>query len=395
MKSVEQADIMIVDDNPANLKLLEEMLRLKGHDVRCFPLGRLALAAAAKHQPELILLDINMPEMNGYDVCKRFKAIPDLSNIPIIFLSALTETSDKLEAFQTGGVDYISKPFQVEEVQARVQTHIALHRLERALTAQNEELEAVVALRTHQLAEANSRLTILDKSKTDFLSLISHELRTPLNGLLGITEIIFDQLPATPGSRQLREAYSTCRRRIIAILEDALLLSEIDVNSDRFHPALIRLHPTLTRAIQGASDFAAARSVSLPHATKLEPFLEDSVLGDEDLSGKAIQGLLETAIKFSDKGSSIQIVRDASPNCYRIAIEAHGREIPASALKKFFDVFAVSEAITPGGDLGLAPAIAQRILSLFHATVSVANLAQIPGIQLSVSLKTTAEAGAV
>src|SRR5579863_5975394 len=107
---------MIVDDNPANLKLLEDMLLGQGHEVRSFPLGRLALAAAMKSPPDLILLDINMPEMNGYEVCERLKSDARVSDIPVIFLSALNETPDKVKAFQAGAVDYVSKPFQFEEV---------------------------------------------------------------------------------------------------------------------------------------------------------------------------------------------------------------------------------------------------------------------------------------
>ena len=137
-----QSDIMIVDDNPANLKLLEEMLLRRGHEVRSFPLGRLALAAATNNPPNLILLDINMPEMNGYEVCERLKATEKLANIPVIFLSALNEIQNKVKAFRCGAADYISKPFQLEEVHARVETHLKLHHLQRALQLQNERLAA-------------------------------------------------------------------------------------------------------------------------------------------------------------------------------------------------------------------------------------------------------------
>jgi CheY-like chemotaxis protein len=97
-----ETDIMIVDDNPANLKLLEDMLLRRGHGVSSFPLGRLALAAATRNPPDLILLDINMPEMDGYEVCERLKATEELSNIPVIFLSALNETQDKMSGFRCG-----------------------------------------------------------------------------------------------------------------------------------------------------------------------------------------------------------------------------------------------------------------------------------------------------
>ncbi len=123
-----QSNIMVVDDQPANLKLLEDLLTQQGHAVRSFPRGRLALDAAARNLPDLILLDINMPEMNGFEVCRQLKADDKLASVPVLFLSALSETSDKVKAFQSGGVDYITKPFQVEEVTARVETHLQLHR---------------------------------------------------------------------------------------------------------------------------------------------------------------------------------------------------------------------------------------------------------------------------
>jgi DNA-binding response OmpR family regulator len=127
-----RGNVMIVDDNPANLKLLEDMLRQEGYEVCAFPRGRLALAAAAQQPPDLILLDIDMPEMNGYRVCEQLKASSRLSGIPVIFLSAMNALADKVKGFQAGGVDYISKPFQFEEAQARVETHIKLRRAQQA-----------------------------------------------------------------------------------------------------------------------------------------------------------------------------------------------------------------------------------------------------------------------
>ena len=129
---------MVVDDNPANLRLLEGMLREHGYDVRSFPRGRLALAAAENRPPDLILLDINMPEMNGYEVCERLKSTPSVADIPVIFLSALNAAEDKVKAFRSGSIDYIPKPFQVEEVEARVEIHL---KLRRAQQAEHELLE--------------------------------------------------------------------------------------------------------------------------------------------------------------------------------------------------------------------------------------------------------------
>src|SRR5208283_4281278 len=218
-----------------------------GCEVRSFPLGRLALAAAMKSPPDLILLDINMPEMNGYEVCKQLKSAPELSKIPVIFLSALDGTEDKVKAFESGAVDYISKPFQFEEVHARVETHLGLHALQRALILQNERLEEAVAARTRELAQANERLTILDRSKNDFLNLISHEFRTPLNGLLGVAEIILEEMSSSAERNDLPEMFNHSRQRILAILDDALLLTQIDVRSEQFRPAPVLLDAVLHR----------------------------------------------------------------------------------------------------------------------------------------------------
>ena len=154
----ESASIIVVDDQPANLRLLEDMLKVDGYKIRSFPRGRLALAAAAQNPPDLFLLDINMPEMNGYEICERLKSDPCLSPTPVIFLSALNATEDKIKAFQAGGADYITKPFHLEEVQARVQTHLKLHHLQEALKQQNNQLEEIVDQRTSQLEVAVKRI---------------------------------------------------------------------------------------------------------------------------------------------------------------------------------------------------------------------------------------------
>ena len=382
-----QNDIMIVDDQPANLSLLEEMLVRQGHEVRSFPLGRLALEAAMKNPPDLILLDINMPEMNGYEVCERLRSTSELSDIPVIFLSVLSETKDKVKAFRSGGVDYISKPFQFEEVYARVKTHLKLHELRGELKDQNERLEEAVAARTRELAEANQRLTILDRSKNEFLNLISHEFRTPLNGLLGVSELILDGMSSTAENRELQEMYEQSRRRILSILDDALLLTQIDVSGDLLRSAPVSLDAALSRAIEETAEFAESRCVALiPPAADANPAF---VLGDEGLLVRAFHALLETAVKFSEQGQTVRLSRDVLSESTAVIIESRGRTIPEPALPKFFDLFSIGEASTPGRDLWLGPPVAYRILSLFAASVSVANRDP-SGIWLTILLKNAA-----
>jgi two-component system sensor histidine kinase ChiS len=146
------ANILIVDDTPANLRLLAGMLTEHNHKVRPVPNGMLALRAVQAAPPDLILLDINMPGMDGYEVCTKLKADDRTKDIPVIFISALNETLDKVKAFQVGGVDYVTKPFQFEEVLARVKTHIALYRLQQDLEQRVRERTAEIQ-QLHQAAE--------------------------------------------------------------------------------------------------------------------------------------------------------------------------------------------------------------------------------------------------
>lgn len=146
--------ILIVDDTPTNLRLLSQILQHDGYKVRAVSDGEHALKAVASKPPDLILLDIMMPEMDGYEVCRRLKADPQAREIPIVFISALNESLDKVRAFTVGGVDYIIKPFQAEEVLARVHTHMTLHELQRRLQETNDRLTA----QNHELQARNAEL---------------------------------------------------------------------------------------------------------------------------------------------------------------------------------------------------------------------------------------------
>ena len=138
--SINDGNILIVDDTPENLTVLRQMLRSQGYRVRPALSGEIALKAVQADPPDLILLDILMPEMDGYEVCRKLKADEKVRHIPIIFISALDELEDKVEAFSEGGVDYITKPFQTEEVLARVNTHLTLHNSKKSLEKKNIEL---------------------------------------------------------------------------------------------------------------------------------------------------------------------------------------------------------------------------------------------------------------
>lgn len=198
--SNDRGNILVVDDTPANLRLLAGILNEQGYKVRPVPSGELALSAARGMPPDLILLDIMMPEMNGYEVCEQLKADPRTRDIPVIFISAIDDVLDKVKAFAVGGVDYITKPFQMEEVLVRIKTHLAMCQLQNKLKQKNEELTVTLA----QLRETQNQLVHSEKMAAlgQLIAGIAHEINTPLGAIRSsignITNFLENNLETLP-----------------------------------------------------------------------------------------------------------------------------------------------------------------------------------------------------
>jgi len=165
--SVERKDskILIVDDIPANLNVLCQALETEGYKIVAAPSGTVALQIAYQTQPDLILLDIMMPEMDGFETCRRLKADASTAEIPVIFITARDEMSIIVKGFEVGGVDYITKPFRHEEVRARVQTHLKIKRLQNELREAKQEIQYM----NHELVKAYAQLIVSKQSKTEEL----------------------------------------------------------------------------------------------------------------------------------------------------------------------------------------------------------------------------------
>lgn len=195
-----KGNILVVDDTPANLRLLVTLLTNKGYKVRPVPNGELALSAAKGMPPDLILLDIMMPEMNGYEVCEKLKADERTQEIPIIFISAINDVFDKVKAFNVGGVDYITKPFQIEEVFARVETHLSICCLQKNLKEKNEELSKTL----QDLKATQNQLIQSEKMAAlgQLIAGIAHEINTPLGAIRSsignITDFLTKHLEELP-----------------------------------------------------------------------------------------------------------------------------------------------------------------------------------------------------
>jgi K+-sensing histidine kinase KdpD len=205
-------------------------------------------------------------------------------------------------------------------------------------------------------------------------------LRTPLNGLLAVSELILVDSPPSDQNTELRQMFDQSRQRMVSLLDDALLLTEIDVREGGFKAGPIALQPILNRAIVRTAEFAHSRQVTIyPPSADL-----GLVQGEEDLLVRAVHAVLETAVKFSEESGSVRV--SGLPNSIGFVIESRGWNIPRRAMAKFFDVFSIGEAIIPGGELGLAAPLATRIFSLFGGKLTAENL-EPAGLQLAVSFE--------
>ncbi|NJO80322.1 MAG: response regulator [Cyanobacteria bacterium RM1_2_2] len=329
-----KADILIVDDTPDNLRVLSAMLTNRGYEVRKALNGQRAIASVHSEPPNLILLDIKMPEMDGYEVCKQLKAAPRTCEVPIIFISALDDALDKVRAFAAGGVDYVTKPFQEAEVLARIEHQLRIQRLQ------------------HQLVEQNKELLRSNRELEQFAYVVSHDLQQPLQSVTGFVKLL--QLKYEPMLDRMAQDYLNriheTGSRMQRLIQDLLTYAQVDKQEQEFQ--MIDCNQIFDQVLDNLQE-----AIITKHATITHDILP-VVQGNEIQLIQLFQNLIGNGIKFVpfDVNPKIHVSVIQQKNQWQIGIQDNGIGIKAENYEQIFEIFQrVHSAETyTGTGIGLA-----------------------------------------
>ena len=366
--------ILIVDDVPSNLDYVEEIIYDNSVEVVRAMNGVEAIEKANKYLPDLILLDIAMPEMDGYDVCTLLKKEEKFKDIPIIFLTARVQEEDIIRGFEAGAVDYIIKPFNFRELLSRVQTHLELKKKTEELKDLNQNLEGIVKERTSDLENANNELkkayfelTRLDYAKNEFISHINHELRTPLNGILGYTTLL-EEIIDEGYRKEYLAPIQNLTRRLIKVAELTLLITELKAQNDKIEQKIISIVPSIQRAI----DFFQFDDKNIDIKLNYQD-MNISAIAEDSLLSTCIRIILDNSIKYTPVNGNIKIDVFGRDNSVDIEIHDNGPGFSDKALHTLFMVLEADNLNHKSHGFGLGLATAKKILELFEGDIQACN----------------------
>ncbi len=351
-----KGNILIVDDTPNNLRLLSSMLTKQGYEVRSAISGSVALMAIRTVPLDLILLDINMPKMNGYEVCQQLKADEQTRDIPVIFLSALGEPLDKVQAFQVGGVDYITKPFQVEEVLARVENHLMLRRMQ--IELQQAKADALKALEQEQE---------LNRLKSEFVSMISHDFRSPLTSIQGFTELL--RYGGEALTSEMRDRYfdkvNSAVDHVLYLLDEVLLIGSLEAGKTSCQPTITELERfcrDICETLQLSDN--NQHLIAFSHAGCCH-----NVSVDQVLLRRILTNLLSNAIKYSPSHTKIDFHLSCNERFVTFQIKDEGIGIPADGQRNLFKTFYRCSNVGQIQGTGLGLAVVKRCIDTHQGQI--------------------------
>ena len=365
-REVSKSTILIVDDVRHNVQVLSQLVRNEGHRVIAAFDGKDALILAKKRKPDLVLMDVLMPEMDGYSVCEQFKKDPILREIPIIFLSALSDVESKVRGFEVGGVDYITKPFHQEEVVARINLHLTLKNLEQ----ERERYIAELKIRERNLEMAN-------REKDEVIRIVSHDIRNPLTGIIGVANILRSEDGYSKEEIDgMLEIIEQSGYKLLDLVKDILEVESTKAGSLQLNLKEVDLQDLLDQVIELHQPTALTKSINLR-------FLRDDrvpqMLIDPQKINQAISNLVANSLKFTGAGGSIDLILkyDDSSEELPIVIEVKdtGIGIPEDRLPSLFDSMKRHRGTGTKGEkgTGIGLDIVKQFIELHGGNISVSS----------------------
>ena len=382
--------ILVVDDTPNNLRLLAQLLSEQGYKVRVADDGPRAIESVQANLPDLILLDIIMPGMDGYEVCRQLKADEATRDIPVIFISALDATQDIVTALTAGGVDHITKPFQPEEVLARVKTHLALRNARRSLLEKTKQLERVNAELEHEIAERKlellarmqAELKLQEYARTlearnaeldAFAHTVAHDLKNPLTGLIGYSQMLelgYQEMSAEE-IEQCLHSINLSAKAMSGIIDELLLLASVR------RVEQIETRPINMQSIVDAAQKRLSAAIQESQATIALPSAWPIVVSYGPWITEVWANYLSNAIKYGGTPPQIEVgfdepvqPGDGALACVRFWVRDNGNGLTPETQSKLFAEFSRgNEARVAGYGLGLS--IVRRIVERLNGTVGV------------------------
>jgi two-component system, sensor histidine kinase and response regulator len=348
------ASILMVDDNPVNLQVLASMLEQSGWRPRPVTSGRLGLQAARSTLPDLVLLDVNMPDMNGYEVCEQFKADPRLADIPVIFVSALGEAMDKVRGLRVGAVDYVTKPFHLDEIRARVTAHLELRRQRRELQASYEKLRDSERLRD------------------SLVHMIVHDLRSPLAAIAGFLELFEEEAREKLGSETQEDVANAMRaaRNMVRMINGILDVSKIEAQMMKLDLRECDLGRVVGQCLCDLESLVGARSLAFER-----PAVPVLVLADQEIVARIVQNFLDNALRFTPAGGEIRVGITVEAEHTRVFVSDTGPGIPADFHQGIFEKFVQVEgsAFPKNQTVGLGLAFCKLAVEAHGGQIGLAS----------------------
>ncbi|MDM8559348.1 hybrid sensor histidine kinase/response regulator [Candidatus Parabeggiatoa sp. HSG14] len=309
--------ILIVDDNPENLAVLGSIVAENGYTPRFAPNGAMALVSVKKKRPDLILLDIMMPDMDGFEVCRRLKQDATLADIPIIFLTAKTEKDDVIAGLELGAVDYVTKPFNQKELTTRVNTHLEFQ-------ATKEELREALAAKEEALA-----------TKNKFFSIIAHDLANIFCGSIGLSNILSKQSEQNEASEtdKLLGLIQHNLNKGYGLLRNLLDWSRSQTGKINVTPDILKIKTVVDQNISLLKNNATAKDIKLSSTVG-----STLVFADEQMLNTIIRNLLSNAIKFTPVNGKIEVSSQEEGNMIEVSILDTGVGIKPQNIDKLFRI---------------------------------------------------------